>query len=220
MEFVGVVPTEIIAKLAKSIPLRKFIPGFNKHYLTEGGFSYNPSKTAKLISTLTTKLQFLPRKIMEKDDNWQQIIPYVLITREKSVFTTLRLAKSTEQRLKDKLSIGIGGHINPQDTEKHSNSIWGCMLRELREEVYLNPNKIKPIPIGVVNHSRDSVGKVHFGIVFQIDLSDATIKVSVKEKHKLFGKFQNWNDLNKSQLELWTQMIWEKRFQFIKRKGV
>ena len=59
---------------------------------------------------------FLPRAQAEYDATVKQIIPYVLLRRGDAYFLLRRLKKQTETRLHDKLSLGVGGHINPTET--------------------------------------------------------------------------------------------------------
>ena len=71
---------------------------------------------------------FLPREQAEYDNTVRQIIPYVILRRGRHYFLLRRLKKQTETRLHEKLSLGVGGHINPtgevtvRETEKMSGS--------------------------------------------------------------------------------------------------
>ena len=59
---------------------------------------------------------FLPREQAEYDNTVRQIIPYVILRRGRHYFLLRRLKKQTETRLHEKLSLGVGGHINPTET--------------------------------------------------------------------------------------------------------
>ncbi|MEG1686418.1 MAG: hypothetical protein RR276_00900, partial [Angelakisella sp.] len=58
--------------------------------------------------------EFIPRPEAENDPTRKQIIPYVVLCRGSEVFATRRLNKGGEARLHGLLSLGIGGHINPE----------------------------------------------------------------------------------------------------------
>ena len=58
---------------------------------------------------------FLPRADVEEDPTYQQIIPYVVFRHEDRYFLTKRLKASSERRLRQQYSLGVGGHINPED---------------------------------------------------------------------------------------------------------
>src|SRR5436190_18974290 len=66
-----------------------------------------------MLELIASKHFFVPRPEAEVEPRWRQIIPYVAIVHDGSVFTLQRTAKQTEARLHHKYSIGIGGHINP-----------------------------------------------------------------------------------------------------------
>ena len=50
--------------------------------------------------------------IRDSDNTVRQIIPYVILRRGRHYFLLRRLKKQTETRLHEKLSLGVGGHIN------------------------------------------------------------------------------------------------------------
>ena len=58
---------------------------------------------------------FLPRQQAEYDATVRQIIPYGILRRGGEYFLLRRLKGQTEARLHDKLSLGLGGHINPTE---------------------------------------------------------------------------------------------------------
>ena len=70
-----------------------------------------------------------------------------------------------ERRLQGKWSWGFGGHIEPRDT-KNRNFIRQSTLRELKEEVRINGLIEKVEVLGYLNYDSDSIGKVHFGILY------------------------------------------------------
>ena len=66
--------------------------------------------------------------------------------------------------MQGKWSFGIGGHIEKPDIIG-KNPIHSSMLRELQEEVETQGKTI-PVVLGYINDDKDSVGKVHFGILY------------------------------------------------------
>src|SRR5579864_4558629 len=58
---------------------------------------------------------FMPRADVEDDPSYQQIIPYVIFRHRDRYLLTHRLRASAERRLRKQYSLGIGGHINPED---------------------------------------------------------------------------------------------------------
>ena len=59
--------------------------------------------------------EFLLRPLMELDENYKQIVSYMIFKFEDKIFLMQRKSSASEQRLKNKLSIGIGGHIKQED---------------------------------------------------------------------------------------------------------
>lgn len=146
--------------------------------------------------------EFLPRSRMETDPRYKQIIPYLVFTHEDRYFVMQRLAKATEQRLKSKLSVGIGGHINQQDISDGSIIDWA--RREFAEEVaYEGTFSIEPL--GILNDDSTEVGQVHVGFIYLLRGSSGAI--TAKEEFKSgdlwtpeecrsnFDRMENWSQI-------------------------
>ncbi|MBD3259510.1 hypothetical protein GF371_02655 [Candidatus Woesearchaeota archaeon] len=161
------------------------------------------------------KAYFAVRDIVEKDPNKKQIIPYCVFTYshfgQPHIYVMRRLQGATEERLHDLYSIGIGGHINPEDDrdeetrklleanahfwrlprdagitpEQFASPLWSGMKREFDEEVSYPSNRLPRI-IGYINDDSNSVGKVHFGVVFLIKGGRPDIETN--EPDQLEGK--------------------------------
>ncbi len=130
----------------------------------------NESSFFKICSDL--KFEFKDRKIVEKDPNFKQVIPYVIILTKDSKYIAGYKRQGNEERLHDLWSIGIGGHINPIDADKNPTMlkeiIIAGMQRELDEELITVNANDKPIFTGIINEEITDVGSVHIGAVFQI----------------------------------------------------
>jgi len=151
------------------------------------------------------------RDDVEYNPEWQQPIPYVLIVnpKTKKLFTYKRASDKNynDQRLRDKWSCGIGGHIDREDVE---DPIINAMMRELCEEVVMGFYP-EPKIVGYINDDSDSVGKVHFGIVAIVETGDVVEKgddemaegrfMSIQEIEKLLGNPEN-------DIETWTRLSW------------
>src|ERR1051325_7734179 len=64
--------------------------------------------------------------------SWRQIIPYVVIRHGDETFALTRTTKQTEAQLHHKVSLGIGGHINP------GHDLVDGLQKELDEEVRID----------------------------------------------------------------------------------
>jgi predicted NUDIX family phosphoesterase len=142
----------------------------------------------------------------EHDESMKQIIPYVVFRHGGSYFTYQRLEKSGEERLRSNFSIGIGGHINPID--KSGDIITDGMRREFLEEVDY-PHEFSAKVIGYINDDSDSVGRVHFGVVFLIDADDPDI--NVRETEILKGSLRSLHEIGqiRDKLEGWSKIVFD-----------
>src|SRR5690242_1874607 len=58
---------------------------------------------------------FMKRGPAETDVRYKQIIPYLVFNFEDRYFLMQRKSDASESRLKDKYSLGIGGHLRKED---------------------------------------------------------------------------------------------------------
>ncbi|MBF0225675.1 MAG: phosphoesterase [Desulfobacterales bacterium] len=145
----------------------------------------------------------IQRSVCENDPQFQQLIPYCIIERDKKILVYER--KATEKRLHGLLSCGIGGHISEEDyseDKKISDIILYSLKRELLEEILYKGNS-HPHFQGLINEETSPVGKVHLGLVYVLDVHDIT------PQEELF--MARWMDIDEiySQIEtfeLWSQL--------------
>ena len=150
--------------------------------------------------------KFVRRDFAEKDFNHYQIIPYVVIKRDNQYFCTKRTKKQSEQRLHEKRSLGVGGHLNPSDGDLRMIVKTG-MERELKEELYSFSQEAISF-LGVLVDFSTEVSLVHLGLVYLVETND---EVSVKETEKMQGEWVFLQDLLQeetySKLETWSQIV-------------
>lgn len=136
----------------------------------------NPSE--KLGNLLRHQnLHFRIREEAEKNPQYKQIIPYVMLTHHesRSVFAYSRTNAATESRLHGKFSIGVGGHIDWEDFDVDAIKTFSDAVgRELHEEVGhtwagLLPNMDSLR--GFIYDGSTEVGSVHLGVVLQLKLA-------------------------------------------------
>ena len=125
------------------------------------------------------KREFLPRYLMEQDQTYKQIIPYLVFTHNNKFFLMQRQTNASEKRLQNKYSLGIGGHIRQEDMQKKSIFAWA--EREFHEEINYQGN-LTIEPFGILNDDSNAVGKVHLGLVLLLhgDSDNITIKSELK----------------------------------------
>ena len=159
----------------------------------------------KLVDIILSNHEFLPRPEAENDPSHKQIIPYVVICRNDEIFVTRRLNKGGEKRLHGLLSIGVGGHINPEADGDGSDVLQRGMKREIDEEVFID-NIVKMTPSGIINDDTNEVGSVHLGLFYTLEV---TGNVSIRETEKLEGFWVKPNELKElyDQMETWSQFV-------------
>ena len=158
------------------------------------------------LATIAQHAFFAARDRVEEDASLKQIIPYVILRHAHRIFLVERTRGGSEARLREKLSIGLGGHINPEDGDAAGDRVAAGMERELTEEVAL-PAGWRAAPIGVLNDDLAAVGRVHFGLVYIADLPSPDVRV--RETSKLAGAFADRGELRAAypRLESWSQFV-------------
>jgi predicted NUDIX family phosphoesterase len=166
-------------------------------------------RVARWTAAIRERGFFLERRHAEQDAAFKQVIPYTLVVHGDEVLLLTRLGKGGEARLHGKLSIGVGGHINPVDCDTAPASAGappaahasaraaaqapaaadvleaGCR-RELEEEIEIRcPYTLTPV--GVINDDSSDVGAVHFGLVNVARCE--TRDVAIRETDMLQGSF-------------------------------
>jgi predicted NUDIX family phosphoesterase len=176
--------------------------------LFPGGAFYGFSREGipAYLAAIAAHAFFAPRDRVEDDPDVKQIIPYVILRHQDRIFLVERTRAGAEARLREKLSIGLGGHITPEDTADTADPLTAGMERELTEEVAL-PLGWRARPIGVLNDDLEPVGRVHFGLVYVADLP--TPDVQVRETAKLTGAFATQEEVRAAyaRLESWSQFV-------------
>lgn len=157
-----------------------------------------------MLEIIVNEHEFIDRPAAEDDPSYKQIIPYVVLTRKGLVFATRRLNKGGESRLHGKVSIGIGGHINPVDETDRRSVLMKGLERELDEEVYIRCRG-ELVPQGFINDDGNGVGAVHLGLCFSMEVEG---EVSVKETEKLSGGWMSLQELRGEfdNMETWSQI--------------
>ena len=161
---------------------------------------------------------FLPRAIAEEDPAFKQIIPYIVLTCGDRILQYQRGSGSGEKRLLKKRSLGIGGHINDQDSEGgHFDAVAyeRALMRELEEELNLPfsvcTTTIKPVAL--LNDDSNPVGAVHLGVIHHCALPSEDVSAREAAIAEL-GFFTHEELLERiEEFETWSQMVirgWKK----------
>ena len=170
-------------------------------------------RTAGLDAALAKLLDpanhfFMDRAAAENDPTHKQLIPYCVFRCGERVLHYTRGKSGGESRLHAKLSVGVGGHVNPVDTgggKTGPQAYHAAVTREIEEELEL-PEDHQHRIIALLNDDSNAVGQVHLGIVHLIDLQSEA--VASREDALLELGFTALAELNGpcfERLETWSQ---------------
>ncbi len=191
-ELVLVVPTtEVVARLGGG----------------EAWLGIQPASPDDLATVIRTSGRFLPRPAMEADPAWKQVIPYPVLRDGDAWFLMRRTTAGSDPRLHDRYSIGVGGHVNPEDGGLDGD-LTPALRREWHEEL-----AVDFVPtfrfVGLLNDDTTPVGQVHLGLVFEGDAEGRP--VAIRETHKLSGAFATTAEVAAiaDRLETWSRIAFE-----------
>jgi len=195
----------------------------------EGFYGFSREGLEGYLAAIAGHAFFARRDQVEEDPSLKQIIPYTVVRHDGRIFLVGRTRRGSETRLREKLSIGLGGHINPVDNqaelftpaaaetaietggradegESAGTLVDAAMARELTEEVDLPPGW-RARPVGVLNDDVEPVGRVHFGLVYVADVPSPDVRI--RETTKLTGAFASMTEVREAyaRLESWSQFI-------------
>ena len=205
MEFIHVVPRE------------KLFPECAPH----GFVAFDGETTEEsFMANLEQNGFFVERAYAEKTPALKQPIPYCVVIQEGKVFLLTRSKQGGEARLHDKLSIGVGGHVEevdlptPEELELHPdwnrrNPIPKAALREATLEELEIEGDFELKTVGLINDDTNPVGAVHIGIVMLL-ITDGPVRV--RETEQLSGEFVSLDELNQlvadgANLETWSSLL-------------
>ncbi len=151
---------------------------------------------------------FKDRDTVEVDPYYKQIIPYIAMINDKNEILTLkRLTTQSEKRLHNKISLGVGGHVNNEDSETPLEAFKKGMQREIDEEVKV---KLMETPefLGVIYDNTTSVGQVHLGMAYKVKIDF----FGINEKDKFEYSWKTPDELANEieAMENWSKFILNK----------
>ncbi len=159
---------------------------------------------------------FMDRAEAEQSRYHKQLLPYVVIMSGERILTYRRGKLGGENRLHGKLSIGFGGHVNPDDDP--DEPFWAMAngtIRELLEEtgLKLTHDALQRTVIGLVNDDSNPVGEVHLGVV-------SVIAINERQAEEVLHNCENtvvdaiwtpiqdfYNEVLYADLETWSQYV-------------
>ncbi len=155
------------------------------------------------LDLIAAEGRFEPREEMERDPRFKQVIPYLVLRDRGRFFLMRRTRAGADERLHDRFSIGVGGHLNPGD-----HDLAGGLTREWDEE--LEADFVPEFRLlGILNDDETDVGRVHLGVVYLAEAAGRP--VAVRETDKLEGRFAAPAALLSvyDRMETWSQLVFD-----------
>jgi len=153
------------------------------------------------LETIAAEGSFELRAAMERDPRFKQVIPYLVLRDRGRIFLMRRTRAGGDERLHDRFSIGVGGHLNPGDRD-----LAGGLAREWSEELaadFVPEFRL----LGLLNDDETDVGRVHLGVVYVAEAAGRPVRV--RETDKLEGAFAEPAAVRAvlDRMETWSQLI-------------
>jgi predicted NUDIX family phosphoesterase len=169
----------------------------------EGWRGVRTAGVEALLEVIQQHGRFEPREAMEHDPSFKQVIPYLVLRDGARYFLMRRSRGGGDDRLHERYSIGVGGHLNPGDRD-----LDGGLRREWAEE--LEADFVPEFRVvGLLNDDTTDVGAVHLGVVYVADAAGRP--VTIRETDKLTGRFVDPADVAAlaDDLETWSLLVFE-----------
>jgi predicted NUDIX family phosphoesterase len=120
--------------------------------------------------------RWMRRSAAETHPEYAHIVTYGVLGCGDQVFVYRRGSSGGEGRLHGLLSIGVGGHVTPEDFPDGrvtEDGIRSSALRELAEEIEGDP-PIASVFIGLLHDTSNEVSRVHLGAVYLYEFADTS----------------------------------------------
>src|SRR3954469_1786046 len=140
-------------ELVLGVPRARLMPGGSWRGVLHGDLS-------SYLELFAREGRYRRRDEAETDPEWKQVIPYLVLRDRGSLFLMRRTRAGSDARLHERYSIGIGGHVHPDD-----GGLAGGPVRAGEEEIRADFGPDFRA-IGLLNDDTDPVGQVHVGVVF------------------------------------------------------
>lgn len=184
---------------------------FKKEMLCFQGTVSDLNVVEFIMANIDSSFSTMRRGDAEENKDFKQPIPYAVLKRGKEIFVYERLKGAGETRLHNKLSLGVGGHMNEIEGDlSFIELVTENLFREIDEELQVDDGPFDTNIIGLINDDEDEVGQVHIGILAIIEISEEQ-NVTVKETEELAGQFLSIEKLKEKEtyerLENWSKIV-------------
>lgn len=181
--------------------------------LNETGF--HPMDAGQIENTLNcAEIWFGPRKRLENDAAYRQIVPYLLLAKDAEIVRYERSKKGAEERLHNLVSVGIGGHVDLADAcyspAEKDLRVMATLQRTAEREFFEEVAGVRLADtgwVGFVVEDDSAVGRVHLGVVALWDVTGDVRGHNAELEDVRFTKLEGLNQVPTDLLEPWTKIL-------------
>ena len=156
---------------------------------------------------------------VEGNNNYTQILTYVLVTRDSAILAYRRgTYNRTEQYLRGSFCVGFGGHVTLADLDLFNMETMGvleCASRELMEELHLPQPDIERLRghkgldiLGIINDDSSDVGRRHLAFVMQYEASTDSYWDRPERGEKAITQLRWISARDTGRVSLWNFEYW------------
>ena len=150
-----------------------------------------------IMRSAEKNMQWVPRHDAEESEDLVQAIPCALVSDVSHDYHVFRRINEGRIDLRNRISLVVGGHIDwVAGSHSLSSLVKSTLLREINEELGIDPTSAKPI--GVVIDPSSIQGSRHIGIVHEV-VVEGTIRPKATEEFSVRSRY-NERLLTSSQL--------------------
>jgi predicted NUDIX family phosphoesterase len=164
--------------------------------------------------SLVREIRVMRRSEAEQTFSVIQLVSFFVVESGSKFFTYMRGARLPESRLHGEFSIGIGGHLGPEDQAPLFNFLdprhgEALMLRELFEELEIHWSNIETISFaGALYDNSRPVSRQHLALVYTVTTNTTAIRIAEPGfLHR--GRFETIGEVldHVDDFENWSQIV-------------
>lgn len=165
------------------------------------------------------KPYYLPRFDVEENNNFTQVVTYVLVSRGEALLSYRRGTYSrVDKFLQGAFCVGFGGHVVETDLDLFNVDTMGvyeCAARELAEELCLPNADLQRLRqreglriVGIINDDSSEVGRRHLAFVMRYEVSRDPIWERPERGEKAITQLRWISARDPGQVWLWEFEYW------------
>lgn len=169
----------------------------------------------QVVDSLADRVVFLSKEKAEIDPSYKQLVAYSMVRSGDRILRLHRTGPANRPELRDKLSIGVGGHVESSDFSLADNLkdvLRVSLMRELREELIFD-SEPEIGTLGWINDETIEAGHYHIAAVHEAVFEGGRVKVRPHVSDQEFGT-ADWGFVKRSQIfeqskryDAWSQQI-------------